>query len=572
MRTLAIAMLLLAGCRNDGRYLGNNKPPSAQRLVYINAYEPTVLDPAGNSTFTDLGVQQCLFEGLTIINPVTSQPMAGMATHYEVTADGEQYTFYLRGHPHPKGNRLDDISVLPTEFSHGVKPPPDSTPARWSDGSLVTAADFLYSLRRLVDPRTASSGAGDAVVILHAREITAREMSPDQLGVEAPDEFTLRVRLQGPAPYFLGLVASPDFLPVPRQAIQRAVLRGLEDTWTRPGNIVTNGPFDLTESRAYDHLTTRRSRTYYESDLVKLGEITFANLGVGPPAINFYLAGFGQSMVDVALPTVLIPALRQKRDLRVSPELLLGYLAINMRRPPFDNRMLRWALNMALDKRAIAAFQVGRPARQLIPDMPGFAPPESVMVEIQGRKYDVLAYDPAGARELLARAGYPGGIGLDGKRLTFPINTPGRIDLPQIISHQWLVNLNIEAQVNLVEAAVLSDGVMSGTLPGLTLDGWGLNYADPIALLGPAFTADWLGWHDEAYTAQLTAANGTLDPSARMQKLSRCAALLMEAMPLIPFSFRSDIRVTKPYVRALETDLLGNPSFRYTWIDTGWKP
>lgn len=572
MKRLVLATLLLAGCQQDGRYLGNTRPPSLQRLVYINAYEPTVLDPAGDSTSTDLGIQQVLFEGLTINNPVTSRPMAGMATHYEVTADSAQYTFYLRGHPHPKGNRLDDISVLPREFSHGVKPPPDSTPGRWSDGSPVTAGDFVFSWRRLVEPRTASAGAGDAGIILNAREITAGKMGPDQLGVEAFGDFTLRVRLKAPAPYFLGLLTSSDLSPVPRQAIQRAVLRGRPDAWTRPGNIVTNGPFVLADWRPYDQLTVVRARNYYESDLVKLDEIAFVKLGVGPPAMNFYRAGLAQSMFDVALPTALTPALRQKQDLRVRPELLLGYLIINLRRPPFDNRMLRWALNMALDKAAIAGFQAGRPAQQLIPDMPGFSPPQSVPVEVHGRKYDVLAFNPTGARELLSLAGYPGGIGPDGKRLTFSINVPGPIETPQIIRHQWLANLNIEAQLNRVEAAVMSDGVLKGTLAGLSFDGWGLTYADPMALLGPTFAADWLGWHDEAYSAELAAADGTLDPQARMQKLSRCAARLMEAMPLIPFSFRSDIRLTKPYVRALQTDLLGNPSFRYAWIDTEWKP
>ena len=148
MRTVAIVVLLLSACHRDLRYLGNTKPPLTQRLVYANAAEPATLDPDLVAMGQDVNIQQCLFEGLVVNNPLTSQPIAGMATHYEVSADGKEYTFYLRGHPHPKGTRLTDIGALPPEFSHGVHAPPDSTPARWSDLQRSLASAAACALRQ----------------------------------------------------------------------------------------------------------------------------------------------------------------------------------------------------------------------------------------------------------------------------------------------------------------------------------------------------------------------------------------------------------------------------------------
>src|ERR1039458_6937888 len=121
-------MLLLCGCDRDGRYFGNTAPPSHESLVVDNLEEPTSLDPVLAYTNTDINMADCLFEGLVQRGPVTGSPMAALATHYEVSADGMQYTFYLRGHPHPRGIRLPNSDSLPSEYSHGIHAPPNSIP------------------------------------------------------------------------------------------------------------------------------------------------------------------------------------------------------------------------------------------------------------------------------------------------------------------------------------------------------------------------------------------------------------------------------------------------------------
>lgn len=561
MRSLAIALLLLAACRRDSRYLGDTRPPRGEMLVYVNTNEPATLDPALQNSSTDGNIQQCLFEGLTTNNPVTSQPLAGMATNYEVSPDGMQYTFYLRGHPNPKGTRLPGIDSLPPEFSHGVRPPPDAAPARWSDGSSVTASDFVYSWRRIVDPRTASPNTADLSVILNAQQIAAGRLAPKQLGVEALDDFTLRVLLVTTAPYFLTLVAQPDFMPVPQHIVERR-----REQWSRRGNLIGNGPFVLAEWRPYDCLKVRKSPTYYERDMVKLEEVSFLPTG-GPPVINLYRAGLVQTMWPDSLPPSLIPALESNRDFRADRLFALMFLSIDLHEPPFDNQMLRWAVNMAIDKRAAAGLLHADPAHQIVPATPGYSPGDSVIVTVRGKNHNILAYDPAGAREILAEAGYPGGVSTSGARLSFPINAwSERADICEMIRYQLRANLNIEPRVNPMEFNVMAAAQTAGSNSGFTVFAWNFGYADPYALLGPMFT-DWAGWHDSGYADQLDMANRTVGLPDRLRKLAECERSFMRAMPVIPLTFIVNNYLSKPYLRGMKMDLFGEVFFRYASID-----
>ena len=565
MKRLIVAALLLTGCQRDSRYFGNTTPPAGQRLVYANTHEPATLDPAMDDTSSDGNIFGVLFEGLVNYNPVTSEPIAGMATHYTISADRKEYTFYLRGHHDPKGTRLADIDSLPAEFSHGSHPPPDSQPARWSDGSVVTAEDFAYSWRRFADPQVGSPYGAAFAVIRNGKEILAGKRPPDQLGVEAPDEFTLHVWLEIPAPWFLQ--AFGQTYPAPRRAIERARRQGREALWTQPGRMISNGPFVLKEWRPYDCLKVVRNERYYARNLVRLDEISFLPMGPGAPVIELYRAGLVQGLYADSLPPSLIPSLRTAPDFRHEAQFDSEFLWVNVNAPPFDNPWLRWAINMAIDKEALAEFRVESPARQIVPPMPGYTPPRRVVAEVKGKRYDILAHDPAGARELLAAAGYPGGIDRNGNRLTFPVSVSGSGSSAEIIRYQLQAALNVDARVTVMEFSVKIAEWRAGRLRGLVSGGWN-SYPDPIAFLA---ATDLTGWRDPLYEAALKDADATRDPALRMKKLAQCESLLLEAMPVIPLTFSRNLYLAKPYLRAFVTDPLGNISFRYAWIDHNFK-
>src|SRR5215467_1239413 len=203
---LAAAPLALAACaRAEEKYFGNTQPPKAQLFVTALDNDPPSLDPALSSGLIDSLILS-MFEGLTSLHPVTGAPMAALATHCETTADGQRYTFYLRGHPQPRGTRLPNTGDLPLEFSRGRSAPPDALPARWSDGTTITAHDFVYSWRRVLDPAVAAELAYLFYPLRNAQKIGAGKLAPDRLGVRAHGDYTLEVDLDYPAPYFLELV------------------------------------------------------------------------------------------------------------------------------------------------------------------------------------------------------------------------------------------------------------------------------------------------------------------------------------------------------------------------------
>jgi ABC-type oligopeptide transport system substrate-binding subunit len=153
---LAAGPAALASC-GEGVYFGATTPPGRQQRVYANGNEPDIFDSGTYAGGTEMRIINALFDGLTKFHPVSLARMAALATHYEGNADATRFTFYLRGHPRPRGIQFPNTDDLPAEFSRGHKAPPDSVPARWSDGTFITAADFVYSWRRVLEPRTVSA-------------------------------------------------------------------------------------------------------------------------------------------------------------------------------------------------------------------------------------------------------------------------------------------------------------------------------------------------------------------------------------------------------------------------------
>jgi oligopeptide transport system substrate-binding protein len=378
-RTLiAAAPLTLAACRSGApQHFGRTQPPSRQRLVYLNRDEPFSLDPALVSTSKEINITRCLFEGLTRNDPVTLATRAGLATHYQSQAGGRLLTFYLRGSRNPKGTALP-----------GSEDWPSGEPARWSDGRAITASDFVYSWRRVIDPRTGALLANHLFDVKNAEAIyTGKSASMKDLGIQAAEEFTLEVELRSPVPFFLKLTAAGVLVAVPRQAIEAAKQRGVESSWTEPGRIVVSGPFYLQERRPHDRIFFRRNPAYYDAGSVRLEELCFLQVTDGVTNVNLFKAGEADSMSDTVLPSQFLPALEGAKELHVRPALDSYFYSINVERQPFHNPLLRYALNMATDKKAVASIVgAGRAvAATYVPPLPGYRPPERLEIPLQGR-------------------------------------------------------------------------------------------------------------------------------------------------------------------------------------------
>ena len=556
--------LALAGCAAEGPYFGGTSPPSRQRLVYANGNEPDVFDPGTYAGGTEMRIINALFDGLTKFHPLTLEPMAALATHYEVNGNSTRFTFYLRGHSRPRGLRFANTDDLPAEFSRGCKAPPDGDPARWSDGILITAHDFVYSWRRVVDPRTASGDAGYFYYIENAEAIHRGRRQPEELGVRAPDDFTLQVNLASPAVHFLALQTQRAFFPVPRPAIEK----GME--W---GHVVS-GAFRLKERRFHERVVLVRNPIYYEAGVVALDELVFLPVKHNL-LVSLYRAGDVDATDGAYIPPQFIRALRGRPDFHQMPLLDRFDYAMNVREPPFDNVLLRYALNMATDKKAIAeSLEAGQsPALGCVPPMKGYELVTSLPVMVDGVSFDVLRYDQEAARALLSKAGFPGGFG-PGKRLSFELIFEGNPLVHEILQQQWRANLNVDVRLERRDFVTWLRTTLDLSYRGVAEGGWTGKYPDPATFLDlfqNGSVQSGTGWSDPKFDALLAVADAAPSLAARMERLVECEKSLLVGMPLIPIHFGACSSLVKPYVCGWAYNAFNEHHFKYVWIDQTWR-
>jgi oligopeptide transport system substrate-binding protein len=312
--------------------------------------------------------------------------------------------------------------------------------------------------------------------IQNAQAITRGKLSPERLAVRALDDFSLQVDLRSPTPFFLELLSVFTLFPVPRLAIERVPRGRNENSWTEPKNIVTSGPFTLREHRSRDRIVVERNTQYYDAPTVALEQVSFLLTQETTVGANLYKSGRAHLMPGFGFPPLVAPALSRKRDLCTSPAFGTAFPCFNTTKPPFDNVLVRYALNMAVNKHAIAdVFGFGRqPARNLVPSLPGYRSPESVQVRVNGKSYDVLQFNPEAARELLAFAGFPGGRDTQGNHLTLDMLCPNFQEprlRAEILQSEWQDKLSIRVNVNAQEFKLFLQNISSLNYQGVT-DNW----------------------------------------------------------------------------------------------------
>ncbi len=552
--------LALAGCaRTRSEYFGDTAPPTARRLVFESGSEAGSLDPAKCITDVETYVQPALFEGLTGLHPVTSEPIAALATHYEMKQSGAQFSFYLRGHSAPRGLRLPDTSELPEQYCRGRAAAPDRIAALWSDGTKITAEDFVYSWRRIQDPATAAYLAPMYFAGIR--------------GVLALDEFTFQVDLSEPNPIFHKFLWLPAFAALPRHSVEAARIAGQEASWTEPRRMVSSGPFILDEWAPMNKIVLRRNPRYYEASLVSLDELVFLPTTNGATLVNLYKSGESHVTDVRIIPPIYATAIMGARDGLRSDACHSVWLSVNTMQPPLDNVLVRYALNMAINRAAIArTLGAGRvPARGVVPPLPGYDSPATVPFSLDGQSCDVLSFNPEAARALLSKTGHSGRMRIS---FSFPQDSATQ-EMSEIVAQQWHSILNIDCPLNLQEASVYwSQTCLMRGYQGVVKDGWTPVVADPYDFLtqfGPA-QYSCAAWVDKKYDGMLAGANSTLDPAERMRELAKVETYLLRQMPLLPVYYDSWLRLQKPYVRGFPLNRLGWPIFKYAWIDTNWRP
>jgi oligopeptide transport system substrate-binding protein len=506
-------LLALSGCSRSTGPSSNSAalPPNAKILLRGSGDEPDSLDPQKARTIEAQRVLRDVCEGLTIMNKDAS-PSPGVARDWEVRPDGIRYTFHLR---------------------------PE---AKWSNGDRVVAADFVAGLRRLVDPATASQYAEVVTVISNASDIIAGKKPPDTLGVTAPDDSTVVIELTTPAPYLTSLLSHPSTCPVHRPTLAQHA-----DTFARPGVMVSNGAFRLTQWVQGSQVLVTRNPFYWNNSSNHLDGVRYFSFTDVNAELTRYRAGGLQITVEVPRGGYEWIHENLPGQLHTSALLDTYYYGFNLRRAPFkDNLPLRRALSLVIDRQKIAKLVLG------MGELPayGWIPPGVNNYSEQSFDYrdTPIADRRAEARKLYAEAGYSSAKPL---RFELRYNSGDVHDkLALAVASMWKEALGADVRLTAVEFKSLLQDIDRGDVD-MFRSSWSGDYNDAYTF-AQVFTSDFginmPHYHSTEYDRLVSAAATETDLQKRRQLLQSAERVLLHDHPVIPLYFYSANHLVKPEV------------------------
>lgn len=470
--------------------------------------DPETIDPALNSAVDGANMIIHAFETLLIMDE-NSEIQPGQAESWECSEDGLTWTFHLRD---------------------GLK---------WSDGTDLTANDFVYSWKRVCDPEVAAPYAETVLGMVKGfDEATSGDL--DALGVSAPDDLTFVVELAQSCPYFESLAAFATLSPV-----QEATVEANGDAWAVSAETyVSNGPFYVTEWVPGSHIIMSKNPNYWNADAIKLGSIKFVLMEDSNAAYNAFQTGEVLMIKDV--PTEEIPSLEGSDEFHVEPMIGTYYVSMNDAKEPFTDPKVRKALSLAIDREYVAnTLMQGTysPAYNFMG--PGWVDPAGGYFMDNangGETYISSDYEAnlAEAKTLLEEAGYPNGEGLP--TLTYSTNDAGYHKVVAEYLQQAWAELGINLSVEVVEWSSFTPMRRAGDYE-ISRNGWVGDYADPSNMLELLYTTN--GNNDGKYSnaefdAAIDLSRTTMDVEERSAALHKAEDIMMEDAACIPIAYYND--------------------------------
>lgn len=525
-RLIGTLMLMATLLRADTRVEEGNR----LGILHLgNGAEPESLDPHLTTGVPEYQVIKGLLEGLIREDGKTLEPEPGVATSWEVSPDGLQYTFHLR------------------------------KDARWSNGDPVTAGDFVFSFRRMLSPQLGAEYAYMLYVIKNGKSFHLGGEEPP--AVEAVDDHTLRITLEAPSPFFIRMLNHHAFYPV-HPATVRAAGGETDRTnpWARPETFVGNGPFTLEEWSLQERIFLKKSETYWNRDAVRLNGIFFYPIEDLQTEERMFRSGLLHRTSTVPLPR--IPHY-QRDDSGVfvsAPYLTTYYYLLNTTRPPLDDVRVRTALALAIQRELITEqlLKSGEvPATWFTPPGTGGFTPSQALEEDLGR-----------AKRLLAEAGFPEGKGFPELTLLYNTSESHRA-IAQVIQQMWRQNLGVRIQLQNQEWQTYMI-----TRRSLDFDvaraGWAGDYADPHNFLDLHLSTggnNHTGWGSREYDKLIQLAAGETDTAKRFELYDRAEKILLEEMPLIPFYWYTRNYLLHPSVKGWYPNILDRHDYTEVYLE-----
>mgnify|MGYP001088204362 FL=1 len=471
--------------------------------------DPETIDPALNSAVDGGNMLLHSFECLLAVDE-NGQLVPGQAESWETSEDGLTWTFHLRD---------------------GLK---------WSDGSDLTANDFVYSWKRVCDPMVAAPYAETVLSMVEGYD-KAIEGDLDALQVVAQDDNTLVVTLSTPCSYFGSLAAFATLSPV-----QEATVTANGDAWaTSAATYISNGPFYVSEWVPGSYIMMTKNPYYWNADAIKLDGIKWNLIEDSNAAYSAYQTG--EVLMIKSVPTEEIPSLKDSADFHVDPIIGTYYLSLNLERDAFKDARVRKALSLAIDRDYVAnTLMQGT-----------YSPADNFMgpgwIDMDGKQFkdnanggqsyiDVNNYeaDLEEAKQLLADAGYPDGEGFPS--ISYTTNDAGYHKVVAEYLQQAWAQLGIDLQVDIVEWASFTPMRRNGDFD-VARNGWVGDYSDPSNMLELFYSTNGNNdgkFNNADFDAAIELSRTTLDSAERSKALHTAEDVLMEETGCIPVAYYND--------------------------------
>ena len=503
-------------------------------LHFGNGSEPQGLDPHIVTGVPEHHIIQALFEGLVVKNPHNLEVEPGVAESWDISDDGKIYTFQLR------------------------------TDARWSNGDPVTAEDFRWSWQRALTPELGSLYNYMYFPIVNAEAFANGEITDfNQVGVRVLGEHTLQVELRDPTPYILQLFDHYSTFPVHRATVESFGDPSNRLTrWAREGNMVSNGPFQLTEWVVNSHIRVEKSPVYWDADKIQLNGIVFYPTENLVTEERMFRDGQLHFTADVPLDKVPVYLRDEPHLIEIEPYLGTYYYMVNTTRPPLDDVRVRKALAMAVDRELLVATVlegIVDPAYAIVPpDTLGYQPP---------RLFD---FDPDGARALLAEAGYPGGEGFPAFNILYNTQESHR-KIAEAVQQMWNRILNVGVNLVNQEWQVYLDSQENMNYD-VSRRGWIGDYVDPNSFLDMFITGggnNKTGFASARYDQiVLRDAPAALDRKKRYELFLEAETILIDQMPVIPFYTYKSKHLRHPSLQGMPSNIMDYFNYKYVYLQT----
>jgi oligopeptide transport system substrate-binding protein len=470
-----------------------------------NSADPESLDPHKTSTVYEAHILRDLFLGLAT-EDAKSEIIPGAAESWAKSADGKIYTFKMRAG------------------------------ATWSDGSPVTAHDFVFAWQRVVDPATAAEYAYMLAPVVNAEDITAGKKKPAELGIRAVDDMTLEITLNAPTPYFLEMLTHQATYPVSKANIEK-----FGADFIKPGNLISNGAYTLAEFVPNDHIKAVKNPKFYDAANVKIDVVNYIPTEDRSTAMKRFEAGELDSNDDI--PTEQLADLKAKfgDQVRLGPYLGTYYYAFKTDKAPWDNVKLRHAVSMAIDRDYLAEKvwqNTMIPAYSFVP--PGIGGYETRTTDY-AEKSQLDREDDA--KKLLAELGYGPDKPL---KLEIRYNTSENHKNTAVAIQEQLKPLGIEVSLLNTDTKTHYGHLEQKGDFDVARAGWIADYKDPenfLALCKTGTGNNYGVYSSKEYDDLLATAAAAADPAERMKKLSDAEAVGVArdlcVVPLLYYGFHT---------------------------------